>query len=153
VVAQEFPVERGHIMMFARAIGDPNPIYSDPAYAESAEVGSIIAPPTFAIAAAQFDPDYPLRPEPGTPWYGSGRGPGLALEGAGGLHAEQHFVYHRLVQPGDVLSAHVENAPPWEKAGKSGRLVFSEQITEFRDQQGALVITMRSVGVQREENR
>jgi acyl dehydratase len=152
MVAQQFPVERGHIMMFARAVGDPNPIYSDPTYAESTEIGTIIAPPTFAIAAAQFDPDYPLRPKPGSPWYGSGRGPGLVLEGAGGLHAEQHFVYHRPLRPGDVLSAHVENATPWEKAGKSGRLVFSEQITEYRDQQGELVITMRSIGVQREAN-
>jgi hypothetical protein len=29
-------------------------------------------------------------------------------------------------------------------------LLFTEQITEFRDQDGELVVTMRSVGVQRE---
>jgi acyl dehydratase len=148
--AQRFPIEAGHIMMFARAVGDDNPLYRDSDYAASTEVGEIIAPPTFAIARAQFDPSYVLRPHPGEQWHGSGRGPGLAKDGAGGLHAEQHFTYHRQVRVGDVLSATTYAGEPWEKAGKSGLLRFSQEITEFRDQKGELVITMRSVGVQRE---
>ena len=70
-----FPVEAGHILLFARAIGDPNPIYGDPDYATGTEVGGIIAPPTFMQASAQFDPDYPLRPKVGQSWFGSGREP------------------------------------------------------------------------------
>jgi hypothetical protein len=143
VVAERFPVEAGHIMTFARAIGDPNPVYADP--------DNAIAPPTFALASGHFDPDYPLRPVPGEHWHGSGRGPGQAKEGAGGLHAEQHFVYHRPMRVGDVLSAHTYPGGSWEKSGRSGRLRFSQLITEFRDQAGELVLTMRSVGVQREE--
>ena len=38
----------------------------------------------------------------------------------------------------------------WEKQGRSGRLRFREQITEFRDEAGELVVTARSVSVQRE---
>jgi MaoC dehydratase-like protein len=49
----EFPVEAGHIMMFARAVGDPNPIYSDAAYAATTEVGHVVAPPTFVQSSAQ----------------------------------------------------------------------------------------------------
>jgi hypothetical protein len=142
VAVERFPVEAGHVMTFARAVGDPNPIYADPEHA--------IAPPTFAIASAQFDPDYPLRPRPGEEWYGSGRGSGVVKEGVGGLHAEQHFVYHRPIRVGDVLTAHTYPGEPWEKSGRSGRLRFTEQITEFRDQAGELVVTMRAVGVQRE---
>jgi len=56
-----FPVEAGHIMLFARAIGDTNPVYQDADAAKRTEVGSIIAPPTFPQAVSQFDPDYPLR--------------------------------------------------------------------------------------------
>ncbi len=59
---EKFPVEAGHIMMFARAVGDANRIYYDEAYARTTEAGSIIAPPTFVQASAQFDPDYRLRP-------------------------------------------------------------------------------------------
>ena len=79
MTAQRFPVEAGHIMMFARAVGDHNKVYSDPEYAASTEIGEIIAPPTFAIAQGQFDPTYPLRPQPGQQWHGSERGPGSVV--------------------------------------------------------------------------
>ena len=36
------------------------------------------------------------------------------------------------------------------KARQIGRLRFREQITEFRDEAGELVVTARSVSVQRE---
>jgi acyl dehydratase len=75
VAVEEFPVEKGAILMFARAVGDTNPIYYDEAYAKGTEVGSVIAPPTFVQSSAQFDPDYPLRPKPGQKWFGSGRTP------------------------------------------------------------------------------
>ena len=71
--------------------------------------------------------------------------------GGGGLHAEQHFTYHRHVRPGDVLTGTVKPGKTWEKEGKrSGKLVFSESITEYRDQNGELVITARGVGVRTE---
>jgi hypothetical protein len=63
------------VLMFARSIGDPNPVYSDPDHAAASEVGGLIAPPTFVQASAQFDPDYGLRPRIGRPWFGSGRTP------------------------------------------------------------------------------
>ncbi|MFN0028632.1 MAG: MaoC family dehydratase N-terminal domain-containing protein [Acidimicrobiales bacterium] len=156
-----FPVEASHILMFARSIGDPNPIYADAEYAKGTEVGNIIAPPTFAQSSAQFDDEYFLRPKPGQVWFGSGKEPtGIKREkkegessgsAAGGLHAEQHFTYHRQLRPGDVLTGTVRPGESWEKEGKrSGKLVFSETITEYRDQTGELVITARGVGVRTE---
>ena len=71
--------------------------------------------------------------------------------GGGGLHAEQHFEYHRHLRPGDVLSVTIKPGKKWEKEGKrSGKLKFSETISEYRDQKGELVITARGVGVQTE---
>jgi hypothetical protein len=67
---------------------------------------------------------------------------------AGGLHAEQHYPYHRHLKPGDVLSAVNTPGDSWEKESKrAGVLKFNESITEYRDQNGELVITARSVGV------
>lgn len=149
MTAERFPVEAGHVLMFARAIGDDNPVYRDPAYAASSEAGGLIAPPTFTIASAQWDQDYPLRPKPGQRWYGSGADAGTMPPGGGGLHAEQHFTYHRPVRVGDVLSGSTRPGSTWEKTGRSGQLVFREQITEFRDADGELVVTARSVGVLR----
>ena len=143
MAARRFPVEAGHVLMFARSLGAADPEGGLPAPGDP-------APPTFAQASAQFDPDYPLRPRPGAEWHGSGGEAGLVKEGAGGLHAEQHFTYHRPLRVGDVLSAATRPGEEWEKQGRSGRLVFREQITEYRDEAGELVVTARSVSVQRE---
>jgi len=139
MAVDRFPVEEGSILLFARAIGDPNP-----------ERG--VAPPTFIQSSAQFDPDYPLLPKPGEKWFGSGREPsGVTSSGSGsggvGLHAEQHFEYHRPLRVGDVLTSTTRAGEGWEKEGRSGKLVFSEAITEYRDAAGELVVTARSVGV------
>lgn len=146
MVAQRFPVETGHITMFARAVGD-----ADPAHDE--ETGEMLAPPTFVVAAAQFDPDYPMRPRPGEPWSGSNsEHAGRTDSGVDRmLHAEQHFTYHRPVRAGDVLRGEARDGDRWQKQGRRGGvLLFSESITDYRDQDGELVVTVRSVGVQTE---
>jgi len=138
----EFPVERGHIMMFARALQDDNPMY----YGDGA-----VAPPTFVACAAQFDPDWPYRPRPGVPWNGSGRGPGVAPASSGGgtsLHAEQHYEFHVPLRPGDVLTVEREAGKTWEKhSARAGTLRFSEEITRFVNQRGELAVTARRVRV------
>jgi hypothetical protein len=144
VAARRFPVEAGHVLAFTRALGAADP---DGGLPDEGEV----VPLTFAIADAQFDPEYPLRPRAGTPWHGSGGDAGLVTEGAGGLHAEQHFVYHRPVRVGDVLVPTSRPGEAWEKQGRSGRLRFHERITEFRDEAGQLVVTAVSVSVLREK--
>ena len=160
MAVKRFPVEAGHILMFARSIGDPNPVYEDEDHARGTEAAAIIAPPTFVQASAQFDPDYFLRPKPGQPWFGSGREPtGVTREpgggggggGGGGLHAEQHYEYHRPLRAGDVLTATTTPGTTWEKEGRrAGKLVFSESVTEYRDQDGELVVTARGIGVRTE---
>ena len=155
----KFPVEASHVMMFARSIGDPNDIYYDEDYAKSTDQGGVIAPPTFVQASAQFDPDYFLRPKIGQEWFGSAKGPtGITKKressggGGGGLHAEQHYVYHRQLKVGDVLTAEVKPGKSWEKEGRrGGKLLFSETVTEYRDQNGELVITATGVGVRTEK--
>jgi hypothetical protein len=154
MAVESFPIEAGHVLMFARSIGDP-------------EAGTTI-PATFVQASAQFDPDYPLRPQVGRTWFGSGKYPsGLQRPesergdepserrsgggGGTGLHAEQHYTYHRPLRVGDVLTATTRPGERWEKQGRrAGTLVFAEMITEYRDQDGELVVTARSVGVRTE---
>ena len=158
MAAKNFPVEASHILMFARSVGDDNRVYSDADYARTTEAGGVIAPPTFVQSSAQFDPDYFLRPKVGQPWFGSGknatgvvRAPGGGGGGGGGLHAEQHYEYHRPLLAGDVLTATTFPGKTWEKEGRrSGKLVFSESVTEYRDQKGELVVTARGVGVRTE---
>lgn len=157
-----FPVEAGHILLFARAIGDANPAYAGAMTGED----PVPAPPTFVQASAQFDPEYVLRPVPGKRWFGSGgqatgsnaaastgSGGGGGGGGNGGtLHAEQHYTYHRPLRAGDVLTGTVVPGKQWEKQGRrGGKLLFSESVIEYRDQHGELVVTARGVGVRTEK--
>ena len=160
----KFLIEASHIMMFARSVGDDNPVYYDEGYKSVSGCEGIIAPPTFAQSSAQFDPNYFLRPKiGGEGWFGSGKEatgakPAKSEKGsisgggaAAGLHAEQHFEYHLPLKAGDILSATTKPGNTWEKESKrAGKLKFSESVTEYRNQNGDLVITATGVGVQTE---
>ena len=51
-----------------------------------------------------------------------------------------------------MLTAETRAGERWEKEGKrAGKLLFSETITEYRDEAGELVVTARSVGVRTEK--
>jgi hypothetical protein len=148
-----FPVEAMHVLMFARAIGDEDPVYYDRDAARAAGLDDIAAPLTFVQASAHVDPAYPLRPKAGQPWFGSGRDPGTRdpwLTRV--LHAEQHFEYHRPLVVGDTLTWQVIPGDTWAKQSRDGGVLeFQETRTEFRDAAGRLVVTARSVTVQTEE--
>ena len=156
----KFPIEASHIKMFAHAIGDGNPMYLDADYAARSKQGAIIAPPTVLKANHHFDPESNRRPKLDKAWRGSGKYATNQLQKDGEdrstpepetLHAEQHFEYHRHVRVGDVLTPKSRAGKSWEKQGKrSGKLIFSERITEHRDQDGQLVVTETSVGVKTE---
>ena len=138
MVAKRFPVEAGQIMLFARAVYDPNPIYFDEEYAKTTEVGHIIAPPTFLRVQMQYDDDWALRPRIGQPWLGSGRAPtGIPSDqrsggGGSGFGAGNEFEYHRQLRPGDVLTGKDAGTRTWTREGRrGGTLHFSQSTTEF----------------------
>lgn len=136
-----FPVAATEIALFVRAAGGADADVFDPGLA---------APPTFVQSGVQFDPEWPFRPLPGRPWVGSGREPtGDPAAGDGSiLHAEQHFEYFRPVLPGMVLTVTTELGETWVKQSRSGgELHFAEQRTEYRDEEGRLVVAARSVSV------
>ena len=149
----EFPVDRTAILNFAAALGETNPIYWDETHAQATPLGGVIAPPTFAVASALWNPDYGLRgirqiPKRAEPERAAKEG----RAGGGGsarlLHGEQRFQYHQPVRPGMRLTASTRPGRTWEKEGRrGGKLRFSETITELRDERGELVVTATSVGI------
>jgi peroxisomal enoyl-CoA hydratase 2 len=146
-----FPVESVLVMLFARAVGESDPIYWDQDHAAASPFGGVIAPPTFTQVLQQFIPDYVLRPDFKRPWIGSGATPtGIeaAEISANTLHAEQHFEYLKPIVVGDILTAATRPGGSWEKTGSSGVLRFSEVITDFRNQEGELVLRSTLVAVE-----
>lgn len=152
----DFPIDRTAILTFAAAIGETNPIYWDDAFASQTPLGDVIAPPTFGISSAHWNPDYGLRgprkiparkavakSAESAPRSGGG-GPNLTRV----LHAEQRFEYKKPLQPGMRLTVSTHAGKSWEKDGKrGGKLVFTEGITEYRDETGELVLVATSVSV------
>ncbi|CAG0983341.1 hypothetical protein MYXO_01987 [Myxococcaceae bacterium] len=153
----DFYVDRTGILLFASALAETNPIYWDERYARTTPLGGVIAPPTFAISSAHWNPDYGLRgirripasrPRPPAP-------EGARREGGSGggslarvLHGEQRFEYHAPLRPGMKLRVTTRPGKTWSKEGKrGGTLRFSESVSEYRDENGALVVTATSVGV------
>jgi hypothetical protein len=134
MTVRRFPIEAGHVLQFARAIGlDPHP----------AEAGALVPPPTFTRAAVQFDPQH------GRDLASPKRAATAAGEPVGSeLHAEQHFEYHLPVRSGEVLAVTEQLGKTWERdSRRAGKLRFTETITEFRNAQGDLAVTARMVVV------
>src|SRR5271165_3699979 len=154
-----FCVDRTGILLFSSALGETNPIYWDDEYAKKTPLGGVIAPPTFAVSSAHWDPNYALRgvrkipsppPKPSVVTSGTGdqanSGGGLNLTRI--LHGEQRFEYHKPVRPGMALTVTQRAGKSWTKEGKKGGTMrFSESISEFRDENGELVVTATSVGI------
>jgi hypothetical protein len=127
-----FPIEQGHVRAFARALDEDDDVAA--------------VPPTFPIAFAHVDPDWPLRMRPGRPWNGSGAKPGVS-SGGGGLHAEQEFEYLRPIRVGETLTARKRPGRTWQRDGRSGTLDFTERHVEFFDADDQLVARSTAVTV------
>ncbi|MCU1494573.1 MAG: hypothetical protein JWO62_2337 [Acidimicrobiaceae bacterium] len=137
-----FPIEAGHVLLFARAVLDDRADYYGPTAALLP-----VAPPTFTQALMHFQSDFEMRPRAGQ------LAPGIDAIGSRGtvFHAEQRFHYHRHARAGETLSATSLPGRTWIKPGRrGGNLTFSEVVTEFRDEAGDLVITSTSVRVETE---
>jgi acyl dehydratase len=140
VLGKEYPpyavtVERGKIKEFARAIGDPNPLYLDDRVAAASEWGDLIAPPTFAITFhdESADTNALLRE--------------LGTDISRVLHGEQEFEIHRPLQPGRTYLCRAKVVDIYEKTGKSGPMAFVVRETTITDSANEVVATMRGVAV------
>ncbi|MFD1851659.1 MaoC family dehydratase N-terminal domain-containing protein [Oceanobacillus bengalensis] len=121
-----FDVEFRHIRQFADAIGDPNPLYSDKAYAEQTKYGSVIAPPTFSVAFSGEGAELPIK-----------------LDERRMLHGEQEFINYRPIKLGDRLYCQRNISDLYEKEGKSGKMQFLVVDTEMKDEGGQMVAVNR----------
>jgi acyl dehydratase len=88
-----YEVGREKIAEFASALGDPHPVYRDPAAARALGHPDVIAPPTCAIVLS----------------LGAGsvvvEDPDVGIDYSRVVHGEQRFTHHRPVRAGDRLVA------------------------------------------------
>jgi acyl dehydratase len=122
-----FHITREMILAFARATGDPHPLYSDEAETQASEHGDLIAPPTFCnIFIEGF------------------RRPDIKLQfGDVGLFANQAIEPLALVRAGDTLEARTKLEDVYTKTGRSGDMVFVVWETRFINQHGETAVVVR----------
>ena len=115
-------VEKGRLRLFAKAIGETDPIYSDEQAARAAGHRSLPVPPTFLFC---------LEMERADPydWFHE-----LGIPLGNVLHGEQSFTYHRTAYAGETLTFSAELLDIYEKT--NGALQFLVQRNYVTDAAG-----------------
>ena len=125
------PIGRATFRMYADAIGDPNPIYTNSEAARSDGLPDVMAPPTLLTDTFRFYgdninerglPSTLERQLPGTP-----------------LRAGNRYRFYHPVHPSDVMTATRKVIRVWQKHGRSGPLTFQEIEITFRNQHNELL--------------
>jgi acyl dehydratase len=125
---------REHIKWFAQAIGDPNPLWQDKAYAEKSRYKNIIAPPLFLIDAGLVKL--------------VGRLVDMAPHKAN-INGGTEIEYFRPIEAGDTITTVPKLAEAQEKKGKTGSLIFLVFEVTYTNQRGELVAILRNTFIRR----
>ena len=153
-------VDASPVMILARTLDDQNPVYASEAAANEAGFATVPAPPTFTFVMAHSGAFPDLQPSGGT---GSLVGAAAAGETRAGhdgeahadatvrrglyLHGEQHFTYHRQPVVGDVLEGRMRTSVPVARHARRGPMEVTFFQTEWRDLDGAPVVTEQIVSL------
>jgi acyl dehydratase len=126
-----YDIERGMIQRFARAVGDPNPLWQDEDYAGKSGYGGIIAPPNFILTLGfdrmleAFISDASLTV----------------------LHGSTELECHQPVRPGDVITVTVKIVNVRERQGKVGTTVFVTFEMIYKNQRQEVVADCRQMAI------
>ena len=122
----------------AQAIGDPNPVYTDPEAGKAEGYRDAVAPPTFGTCVGLWGgPGFPDLCEK------------LGTNPVKMLHAEHEYQYLGPIYPGDTLHATIELADTYTKEGRSGRMQFYVLETTCTNQSGEMVLISRATLMER----
>jgi len=130
-------VERGQLLLFAKAIGATDPIHSDDAAARAAGYAALVAPLTYAVVLATLAPQE------------TGSMEAIGIDRMRALHGEQSFSYHQPICAGDRIRIRSRISDIYEKKG--GALEFVIYDTELVNQRDELAVAFRTVVVQRND--
>lgn len=129
--ASELTLERGRMRLFALAVGEDDPVYTDVDAARAAGYADLPAPPTL-LFAAELDSGASMQLVAT-----------LDIPLAKLLHGEQGYTYHHPACAGDTVTVRSRVQDIYDKKG--GALEFVVKHSQAHNQRGELVAEMRSV--------
>jgi acyl dehydratase len=129
-----FKVEEGAIQRYARAIGDPNPLYNEPDFASRTKYGRLLAPPGFT--------GWPVK----AGWDMFKLVETLVKAGAPSrlLDGGVEFEFIETVRAGDILNATTKVANVTERETSMGKTMFTTLETTFVNQKGNVALKSRA---------
>ena len=126
-IGHEFPpfqveIEKGLLRLFAQAVGETNPVYTDEDAAVGAGYASLPMPLTYPFCLGKFitDPFDTLHL--------------FNLDHSRIVHGEQEFHYHEIACAGDILTGRKRVTDVYQRG--NGALEFIVVTTEFTDVAG-----------------
>ena len=126
-------VELGQLKLFAKAVGESDPIYFDEAAANAAGFPAPLAPPTFvySLGVLAFGPET---------WIDD-----LGIDPSRLLHGEQRFEHFQNIYARDDILLRRRLVDRYDKKG--GRLEFVVVDTDALNRLGELCVRSRMIGV------
>jgi hypothetical protein len=154
-------IDAAPVMILARTLDDPNPVYASETAAAAAGFANVPAPPTFTFVMTHSGAFPDLQQPGGTRslFDGAAAAGGTRAERDGEahadatmrtglyLHGEQHFTYHRQPLVGDVLEGRMRVSLPMARQARRGPMEVTFFQTEWRDTDGAPVVTEQIVSL------
>ena len=125
-----YDIEKGAVAKFARAIGDPNPLYTDEIAARNSRFGGLIAPPTFlrSLLPGRYTTAFP------DPY-------------SFVLDAGSDYRFLAAVRVGERVAVTRRIVDMFEKQGKLGPMLFLVQEVRYENQLGELVATQKTTTI------
>ncbi|RQP05434.1 MAG: MaoC family dehydratase [Paracoccus sp. BP8] len=108
-------IERGRLRLFAKSIGETNPVYTDVEAARAAGYPDLPAPPSYLGNAIELDIPEPLR------WM---QDAGIDITST--MHGEQRIDYHQMIFAGDQLVLNRRIVDVYTKKGGALELVVKK---------------------------
>ena len=127
-------VEKGHIRRHTEAIGDPNPLWRDEAFARKTRYGGIIAPPLHLIDVGLVnlvDRLVDMAPEKAN------------------INGGSEIDYYQPMKVGDTITTVAKLADVKEKTGKSGSMIILLVEVTYTNQKSELVARCRNTFIRR----
>lgn len=127
---------RAAIRMFAVAVGDANPLYTDAEFAKAWGHDDVVAPPTLVCETNQYA-GLPADADgyAGHTW-------GIEIPGTRKVRGGNAYTFHRAVHPGDVVTASWRLAEVAERRTSSGlAMVIVTSVATYSNQHGELLVT------------
>lgn len=146
-VSYEAPEEIGRaaIRYFSLAIGDDNPLYTDPDFARAHGYDDIIAPPTFVVETNQY-----MTGEPDEHGY-IGHSWGFDIPDTRLIRGGHEYEFHHPVYPTHRLRVDWTITGMTEKTGSDGRqMLLIDSEARYTSQDGSLLAINRETLIYQE---